>query len=322
MIQILFHGSLPTVKWYTQWVQRKSHYILLRKKCRDCQTLTGIIIVGKLLREWAAISDPFTGSLNVLCLSFSFCKMDTKMSFKAVMISLHLWKIWDLCMKSNNWMWYSKLMRSVCGTDTGISYLHSFVEIGLAVWLPTSNQISKLQTAGCDLAHTKRNTLITSSRFVVFPFSHISVVMQFSLKNHNLQLCFKVFILNYRTCVVLHFIFVSSRKLVYGSLWHFHYERSLTLSSYLEPKALALRYIWLHLSWNHHFMLENIVFIIKGKCSQKCIKMLRDTKEKYWNSILGTNVKIFKYAINCADPALFTEESFRLLKYFLFNERH
>lgn len=69
-------------------------------------------------------------------------------------------------------------------------------------------------------------------------------------------------------------------------------------------------------------MLENIVFIMKGKCSQKCIKMLRDRKRKYWNSILGTNVKIFKYAINCADPALFTEESFRLLKYFLFNTRH
>lgn len=69
-------------------------------------------------------------------------------------------------------------------------------------------------------------------------------------------------------------------------------------------------------------MLENIVFIIKGKCSQKCIKMPRDTKEKYWNSILGTNVKIFKYTINCTDPARFTEESFRLLKYFLFNKRH
>lgn len=63
-------------------------------------------------------------------------------------------------------------------------------------------------------------------------------------------------------------------------------------------------------------MLENIVFIIKGKCSQKCLKMLRDTKEKSWNSILGTNVKIFKYAINCTDPALFTEESFRLLNIF------
>lgn len=69
-------------------------------------------------------------------------------------------------------------------------------------------------------------------------------------------------------------------------------------------------------------MLENIGFVIKDKCSQKCIKKHTDTKEKYWNLILGTTVKIFKYAINCTDSAWFTEEFFRLLKYFQFNKIH
>lgn len=45
--------------------------------------MTGIIIVGKLLRDQAALSESFTGSLNALCLSLSFCKMDTKTSLKA-----------------------------------------------------------------------------------------------------------------------------------------------------------------------------------------------------------------------------------------------